>query len=215
MHQAAACGNLPCLKSLIEANGLIDGTDARGHTPYSLAELWSYRDCARILKHFQWEKDKKSEDKLKRKILMDEQEQAIAEDEQKKKEKIERRLKGQKAYQLWLSKNQFAEMPMLFGQEPIDETDDESKIAHRGASRQNLLSSKGQKPKKSVVSKPEQTSSVPKGSSKKIDLIPIAGPGSPTPGRRFNIDFDKRSHNLGLAKTKTVQKRGPLQFPVI
>ena len=215
MHQAAACGNLPCLKSLIEANGLIDGTDARGHTPYSLAELWSYRDCARILKHFQWEKDKKSEDKLKRKILKDEQEQAIAEDEQKKKEKIERRLKGQKAYQLWLSKNQFAEMPMLFGQEPIDETDDESKIAHRGASRQNLLSSKGQKPKKSVVSKPEQTSSVPKGSSKKIDLIPIAGPGSPTPGRRFNIDFDKRSQNLGLAKTKTVQKRGPLQFPVI
>ena len=217
MHQAAACGNVACLQSLIESGGVIDGEDERGHTPYSLATLWGYRECARILKHYQWEKNKRSEDVIKRQMLIEKEEHAKLEEEKITKEKAEKRLKGQRAYQLWLSKNQLAGMPLLFGQHPIlDDDNNDIEKSRSTVSRQKTSILKSPKPRKSTVSRGGTNQERMPGASKRVDFIPINGPGSPIPGRRHLIDYDKRSvSNLTSGRIKAVQKRGPLQFPVI
>ena len=211
MHQASACGNVQCLQFLINAKGGIDGVDDRGHTPYSLATLWSHRECARILQHYQWLKDKKSEDRIKKQMIEEAEIAVQQEEERKKREKAEKRLKGQKAYQLWLSKNAFAEMPSLFGQEPVTE----SAASTRALSRQKSQTGKGQPLKKGGASR-TGTSKVATRAGIKMDFIPVNNPGSPTPGRRLQNDPDKRSpQNISQTRLRAVQKREPLQFPVI
>ncbi|ELU06759.1 hypothetical protein CAPTEDRAFT_104651, partial [Capitella teleta] len=58
LHQAASEGHVLCLKALIEAGGVLDGVDRRGHKPLDLAKLWGHRKCARILATEQWHQDK-------------------------------------------------------------------------------------------------------------------------------------------------------------
>eukprot|EP00112_Aurelia_sp_Birch-Aquarium-sp1_P010833 Seg23.3 transcript_id=Seg23.3/GoldUCD/mRNA.D3Y31 product="Ankyrin repeat domain-containing protein 53" protein_id=Seg23.3/GoldUCD/D3Y31 len=211
MHQASACGNVQCLQFLINAMGVIDGIDDRGHTPYSLATLWSRRKCARILQHYQWQKDKKSEDKVKKQMIEEAEIAVQQEEERKKREKADRRLKGQKAYQLWLSKNAFAEMPSLFGQEPVTG----SAGSTRARSRQKSQTGRGKSLRKGGASRTE-TSKGAARSGIRMDFIPVNAPGSPTPGRRLQNDSDKRlPQNISQTRLKAVQKRGPLQFPVI
>ncbi len=215
MHQAAACGNVDCLKALINAGGLVDGVDELEHTPYSLAILWGYRECARILKHYQWQKDKSSELVIKKKIQIEEEQIIAAEIAAKKKEKAEKRLKGQRAYQLWLAKNKFSNIN-LFGFDSIDGFYDESDSTGMNlrTKRQSPLS-KGAKSRKSTGLK-NATAQDRLSTSKKVTLIPINAPGSPIPGRRLQNDLDKRlPHVPSQARIRAVQKRGPLQFPVI
>ena len=216
MHQAAACGNVPCLRSLIEFGGIIDYEDERGHTPCSLATLWGNRESVRILKHYQWQKDKRCEDILKRQMLKEEEINALEEEERTKKEKAEKRLRGQKAYQLWLSKNQLASMPLLFGQHPlIDGGKNDCENGRRSTSRQKTGSSVG-KTKKNAISREGRSQERKAEASRKVDFIPINGPGSPLSGKRYATDYDKQSFAaLSSGRIKAVQKRGALQFPVI
>ena len=215
MHQAAACGNVPCLQSLIEFGGVIDYEDERGHTPCSLATLWGHRECARILKHYQWQKDKKSEDKFKRQIRREEVANAKLEEERIKKEKKEKRIRGQKAYQLWLSKNSSADMPLLFGQQPLsDDSVIEGENVRNITSRQKTSSSRASKSKKNVPSRGGNNKE--RKPSRHVEFMPINGPGSPLSAKRYLSDYDKRSAtNLSSGRIKAVQKRGLLQFPVI
>lgn len=213
MHQAAACGNVPCLQSLIDSGGVIDYEDERGHTPCSLATLWGHRKSARILKHYQWQKDKKSEDVIKKQILQDQIDNTRREKERIKKEKVEKRLKGQKAYQLWLEKNQVANMPLLFGQHPLLDVDAEH--ARDASSRGKTSSSRGIKPNKSNISREQNSQERLIEASKQVSFIPITGSGSPVSGKRHLADYDKRSPNLSSGRIKAAQKRGTLQFPVI
>jgi len=216
MHQAAACGNVPCLRSLIEFGGTIDYEDERGHTPCSLATLWGNRESARILKHYQWQKDKRCEDILKRQMLKEEEIVSLREEEKAKKEKAEKRLRGQKAYQLWLSKNQLGNMPLLFGQHPlVDGGKNDGENGRRSTSRQKTGSSVG-RTKKNAISREGRSQERKAEASKKVDFIPINGPGSPLSGKRYAGDYDKRSFAaLSSGRIKAVQKRGVLQFPVI
>ena len=212
MHQAAACGNVPCLQSLIDSGGVIDYEDERGHTPCSLATLWGHRMSVRILKHHQWQKDKKSEDVAKKQILMDRIKNARREKERIKKEKIEKRLRGQKAYQLWLGKNHLGNMPLLFGQHLL--LDDDAERIRADSSREKMSSSRAMKAKRSTTSR-EQYQERLIEASKQVSFMPIAGSGSPTSGRRHQADYNKRSSNLNSGRIKAIQKRGTLQFPVI
>lgn len=213
MHQAAACGNVACLQSLIDAGGLIDGEDERGHTPFTLATIWGYRECARILKHFQWRKDKRSEEIDRKMMQKDGEVKAMEEKERLQRENTEKRLNGQKAFLLWLSKNQFLNVPLLFGQHA--EVEESVHNRRSPAARQKTSISKGHKPHASPKSKVD-SSPATAGTNRNMELIPINVPGSPSQGRKHLSAHDKRSlTSLVSGRMKTTQKRGPLQFPVI
>eukprot|EP00794_Sanderia_malayensis_P005294 gene5294-5963_t len=220
MHQAAACGNVDCLKALIDSNGLLDGQDDSEHTPYSLSVLWGHRECARLLKHHQWQKDKLSEIAIRRQVQLEEEEKVADEIAKEKKVKVERRLKGQKAYQLWLTKNKFSNSD-LFGflnseDTRFDETGSMTSFANR--QRRGRQSAKSNKTKQTTSNTKDASSRDRNNSlSKHVNFIPLNAGGSPTPGRRIQLDHsDKRPpHLIHASQLRASQKRGPLQFTVI
>ena len=105
LHQAASVGHVRIVQLLIEKAALLDHIDQRGHTPHSLAKLWGQRECARILAHHQWIKDKnwEAKEKKKREKLQLIEEQQV-EEELSSKKKL-RQVAAQNAFIAWLGKN--------------------------------------------------------------------------------------------------------------
>jgi len=47
LHQAAAHGNLSCLKALITAGVLVDTVDSKQRAAHDLAKIYAHKHCAR------------------------------------------------------------------------------------------------------------------------------------------------------------------------
>ena len=210
MHQAAACGNADCVKSLVAAGGIIDGVDEAGQTPLHLATLWGHRECARILKHHEWLKHKALEDDSKREIIIEQErveQQAIA---AVNKEKAERRLKGQKAYQRWLAKNKFASSK-LFGL--FDNLVEGAELAN--TPKRTKLKSRAAKLAGKHALKHDASKDAING-SKRVNLLPINAPASTGASRPAQLDPAKRlPHIPSPVRARAVDRRGALQFPVL
>ncbi|XP_076801857.1 ankyrin repeat domain-containing protein 53-like [Clavelina lepadiformis] len=61
VHQAASEGLIDCLQILLKKHAPVDICDNRGHTPYDLAKLWGYKNCARVIQNEVWIRSKVNE----------------------------------------------------------------------------------------------------------------------------------------------------------
>ena len=224
VHQAATVGHVKCIKTLIEANAVTDAIDSRGHTPHSLAVLWGHRKSARILKHYTWHRSKVVEASAKKDGELEERLKKAAEKEETEHKMEERKLESQKAYKHWLAKNNFADLPMLFGPRPASERKANTTVAAiaipgrqprnnpSGKLQMGTFLSKSDGHKSSGIEANYSPRTL-KSNERKIDFIPLSTSSSPTLKR--HVQTERGSLAMTASKSRSIQKRGTLLFPVL
>ncbi|XP_070541222.1 ankyrin repeat domain-containing protein 53-like [Ptychodera flava] len=114
-HQAAIEGTVKCLQAVINAGGLIDTRDVKGHLPIDYAKLWGNRDCARILTTEMWRQEKEQEAYEMEKLLFLKQLQDEVDEEEDEVQKAIRKEEADQAFSDWLERKHLPRSPSIRG----------------------------------------------------------------------------------------------------
>ncbi|XP_002738166.1 uncharacterized protein LOC100377534 [Saccoglossus kowalevskii] len=126
-HQAAIEGTVKCLEAVINAGGLIDTKDVKGHLPVDYAKLWGNRECARILTTEMWKQDKEQELFEMQKLMDMKRDYDDEMEEINAADMVKRRYEADQAFEDWLGKKQLSPPPSKSNKKKKDKTSKKDK----------------------------------------------------------------------------------------